>query len=194
MEEMYGQGGKDSQKGTAGAGGGSKKAAETQRRMGALEERNRQRAQEEQEEEPEERRTREIGPSLAESARMAKKEGLKEGQAKKAAAAASSGAASASAEAQGSSQDRPERRPRFVPEERSGQPDYDPFFQEGRGKRSREAGKARRAQSPTVQEKKQKGLKEGWGPDREQPLQEGSRKWRMIKERGKEVWEEEQQA
>ena len=52
---------------------------ETQRGMGALVERNRQRAQEEQEEEPEERRTREIGTSLAESARMAKKEGLKEG-------------------------------------------------------------------------------------------------------------------
>ncbi|CAL1137661.1 unnamed protein product, partial [Cladocopium goreaui] len=51
----------------------------------------------------------------------------------------------------------------------------------------------RRAQSPRVQEKKQKGLKEGWGPDREKPLQEGSRKWRMIKEREKEVWEEEQQ-
>ena len=37
-----------------------------------------------------------------------------------------------------------------------------------------------------MQEKKQK--------DREQPLQEGSRKWRMIKGREKEVWEEEQQA
>lgn len=44
-----------------------------------------------------------------------------------------------------------------------------------------------------MQERKEKGLKEGWAPDKEQPLKEGSRKWRMIKEREKEVLEEEQQ-
>ena len=49
-----------------------------------------------------------------------------------------------------------------------------------------------RARDPEVQARKEKGLKEGFKEDKVQPLHEGSRKWRMIKEREKEVKEEEE--
>ena len=71
-----------------------------------------------------------FGPSLQESARLAKA-GLKEGPKAKPKSEAKSSAASSS--------NRPARRPQFVPEHRPGQADWDPFWQEARGKRSREA-------------------------------------------------------
>ena len=82
-------------------------------------------------------------------------------------------------------------RPAFQPEHRPGEADWDPFMQEARGKRSREDRKVRRANSPTVQQRREQGLKEGYPPNKVEPLQEGSRKWRMIKEREKEVLQEE---
>ena len=82
-------------------------------------------------------------------------------------------------------------RPAFQPEHRPGEADWDPFMQEARGKRSREDRKARRANSPSVQQRRAEGLKEGYPPNKVEPLQEGSRKWRMIKEREKEVLQEE---
>ncbi|CAL1171125.1 unnamed protein product [Cladocopium goreaui] len=143
------------------------------------------RGQRRQEEEaPRSTQGRLFGPSPAEAAR----EGLQEGQKGK-----SKGKAKAKEKGSGASSSRPERRPAFVPEHRPGEEDWDPFRQEARGNRGREARKALRARDPEVQAGKEKGLKEGFKEDKVQPLHEGSRKWRMIKEREKEVKEEEEQ-
>lgn len=82
-------------------------------------------------------------------------------------------------------------RPRFVAEERPGQPDWDPFFQEGRGKRSREARKLSRAAMPKVQAAREKGLKEGFPEAPQQEQTPGSYKWRLMKAREKEMLEDE---
>ena len=81
----------------------------------------------------------------------------------------------------------PERRPVFEPEHWAGRPEWDPFWQEGRGKRSREARKAERSQRPDVQERRERGLQEGYPPNQVQPLQPGSQKWRLIKERERDL-------
>ena len=81
----------------------------------------------------------------------------------------------------------PERRPVFEPEHWEGRPEWDPFWQEGRGKRSREARKAERSQRPDVQERRERGLQEGYPPNQVQPLQPGSQKWRLIKERERDL-------
>ena len=97
--------------------------------------------------------------------------------------------------------ERPERRSqaassdglerRLEPEHRPGQPDWDPFFQEGRGKKFREARKKARAADCQVQARKEQGLKEGYPelPQQQQTL--GSYKWRLMKEREKEMMEDE---
>ena len=48
-----------------------------------------------------------------------------------------------------------------LPEDRPGQPEWDPFFREGRGKKSREARKQKRAAIPDVQKRRESGLEEG---------------------------------
>lgn len=128
-----------------------------------------------------------FGPTPAEAAR----EGLKEGH--RAAKGKGKGQAKSKPGASASSQGRPERRPAFVPEHWEGEEAWDPFRQEARGKRGREARKAWRAKDPDIQARKEQYLKEGFPANKEQPLHEGSRKWRMIKEREKEVKQEEEQ-
>ena len=89
------------------------------------------------------------------------------------------------------SSDEVARRPAFHPEHRPGQPDWDPFFQEGRGKKSREDRKQRRANNPDVQARKEQGLKEGFPEHPPQQQTVGSYKWRLMKEREKEMLEDE---
>ena len=89
------------------------------------------------------------------------------------------------------SSDEVARRPAFHPEHRPGQPDWDPFFQEGRGKKSREDRKQRRANNPDVQARKEQGLKEGFPEHPQEKQTVGSYKWRLMKEREKEMLEDE---
>ena len=132
-----------------------------------------------------EKKKKEFGPSLQESVRMAKA-GLKEGP--KVEVKNEPEAAAASSTSKG-----PERRPAFVPEHRPGEADWDPFWQEARGKKSRETRKQRRLKEADVQERKEKGLKEGFPPEKVQYMHEGSRKWRMLKAREKELREEQEE-
>lgn len=78
-----------------------------------------------------------------------------------------------------------------MPEEREGQADWDPFFQPGRGKRSREDRKQRRLANEEVQERREKGLKEGYPDLPPQQKTPGSNSWRQMREMEKARLQEE---
>lgn len=80
-----------------------------------------------------------------------------------------------------------------LPEDRPGQPEWDPFFREGRGKKSREARKQKRAAIPLSLMFKKEG-KAAWKKVVLSTIKTvGSKEWRLMKTREKEMLEEQQQ-
>ena len=128
---------------------------------------------------------------MAESARLAKKGGLKEGQAKKGCRWLWRNLFSCKSAPKITARTGvKEGHNLFLSigqERQTGTPSSRKEGEKGQRKKSQEGPEPKGAREEG------KGLKEGLAPNKEQPLKEGSRKWRMIKEREKEVWEEEQQ-
>ena len=73
-------------------------------------------------------------------------------------------------------------RRKFIPEHRPGEAEWDPAWQFGRGKLSREDRKERRRSDPNVQLRKEKGLKEGYPELKPQEMTCGSKKWTFVKQ------------
>lgn len=78
-----------------------------------------------------------------------------------------------------------------MPEDRPGEADWDPFWQQGRGKRSREARKQGRLANADVVARREQGLKEGYPEYPKQEVRPGSNKWRLLKEQERANMEEE---
>ena len=78
-----------------------------------------------------------------------------------------------------------------LPRDRPGQPECDPFFREGRGKKSTEARKQKRAAIPDVQKRRESGLEKGCPEHHQEQQTVGSNELRLMKTREKEMLEEE---